>query len=413
MALRHRSWLSALALLVIAAFVVLGRWYALRRATPTLAASSQTLTVTTDADGGPGSLREALFVADTAASAARIQVHVASIRLQSALPPLVNPHGIHIEAGGAGLRIDAHAVRGSAPVFDVDAEGSSIEGLTIAGCPGTAILVRAARFRLTSSTVQACDVGVDVVGTSGEIGLERNHFDHDRIGVRFSGASPDSEVVKNDFLGNGTAGLWLVASQPQAAGSAAISVHDNRFSQDGTDAVVGNIPVVLADNDFTAVRTAAIQVIGTDAMVRGNHVSGGAAAGLLLEDARGAVIESNDLDHLQGYGILLRNSTDTLIRSNRIHSCAYGIGFVLGDERHPNTAVGNTLLDLRYDGIDVIGESPILRSNQVLQARAFPLRVTNFAAPDGAVVRARPLLERNSFQLASVAGSPARASTRR
>src|SRR5262249_52416330 len=101
--------------------------------------------------------------------------------------------------------------------------------------------------------------------------------------------------------------------------------------------------------------------------------------------------------------ILLRGASDTLVRANRVHTCGYGMAFVLGNGERPNTAADNTFIELSFNGIDVIGESPILRRNQVLQARAYPLHVVDFTSSNGSVVRAQPLLERNSFELKSSA----------
>lgn len=401
MAIRGRSAVSIGVLIVLAAFVLLGRWYSQQRASPALAPASATVAVTSSADRGPGTLREAIFVADTAASPARIVVRVSRIALESALPPIVNPHGIAIAVPPGGLEIDAHALKGAGPVFDIDADRAVLSGLLIHNCPGSAVLVRAARFRLSSSTIEGCDVGVEVASSASAVGIERNVFQHNRIGIRFAAPSTDTEVVKNQFNDNSTAGVWLVASE--AITGDAIRVHDNQFQGGPAGVVLGNVPAVLEHNDFSGQREAAVHVIGSGAVIRSNHISSGVAAGIEVENARGALIEGNELDHLNGYAILLRGAADTLVRANRIHSCGYGMAFVLGDGQRPNTAADNTFIDLSYNGIDVIGESPILRHNQVLQARAFPLHVTDFSAPNGTRVRAQPLLERNSFELASSA----------
>ena len=410
MAIRSRTAVSVGVLVVLAAFVLLGRWYSQQRSSPALTPSSATVAVTSSDDRGPGTLREAIFVADTAGSAARIVVRVNRIVLESALPPIVNPHGIAIVVPAGGLEIDAHELTGSSPVFDIDADSAVLSGLLIHHCSGSAVLVRAARFRLSSSTIQACDVGVEVASTASAVGIERNVFQGNRIGIRFTAPSTDTEVVKNEFNDNSTAGVWLVASEPVAGD--AIRVHDNQFQAGPAGVVVGNVPSVLEHNEFSGQREAAVHVIGSGAVIRSNHISSGVAAGIVVENARGALIESNELDHLNGYAILLRGAADTLVRANRVHSCGYGMAFVLGNEQRPNTAADNTFIDLSYNGIDVVGESPILRHNQVLQARAYPLHVVDFSAQNGSVVRAQPLLERNSFELASSAGLTRRATRR-
>jgi len=402
MATRTRSVLSIVVLVIVAGFALLGRWYAGHHTSSALAPSAFNVTVTSGADRGPGTLREALFVADAAPAEANVVIRVASIALQSALPPIVNPHGTTITAPPGGVQIDASALAPGSPAFDIDSEHVWLDGVSIHQCAGTAILVRASLFRLTAASIRGCDVGIEVAPNANELAVENSHFESNHIGIRFTGSSRDSQIVKNEFSANSTAGMWLVASQAQP-GADPVSVHDNQFNADGTDVVLGNVAVLLEHNDFTAVRDAAVHIIGAGAVVRNNRITTGSAAGIVAENARGAVIDGNELDHLDGYAILVRGSADTLVRGNRIHSCAYGMAFVLGDQQQPNSAVDNSLIDLKYNGIDVIGESPILRRNQVLQARALPLHVQNFSPPGGAVVVAQPLLERNSFQSATPA----------
>jgi hypothetical protein len=400
---KTRVWITLLVMVLLGAFVVLARWYAPRRLSPALSPQSLTLAVVNGADRGPGSLREALFTADAAASPASIQIRVANITLQSALPPIVNPHGIHIAAAdnlaSGGIHIDARAVNAATPVFDVDAERTEIAELAIQDCPGTAILVRAARFTLTGTSITGCDVGVEIATSGGRIALERNHLQHDRVGVRFTAPSPDSDLVKNEFDANDS-GLWMVASRAAASSTAngTLGVHDNQFVSDNTDVVVGNLPALIEQNEFDSVRDAAIHIVGADVVVRRNRISTGSAGGIIVENAPGAIIEANELDHLQGYALLLRGSADSLVRDNRIQSCGYGMGFVLGDAHRPDTAVDNTLIDLKYNGIDIIGDSPILRGNHVLQARVTPLHVVDFSPPQGPTIRSQPLLEKNDLQ---------------
>ncbi len=47
-------------------------------------------------------------------------------------------------------------------MLDVASASVSLEGVTIRNCSGTAILLRAERFRMTASVVEDCDVGIDI-----------------------------------------------------------------------------------------------------------------------------------------------------------------------------------------------------------------------------------------------------------
>ena len=402
MASRQRAMTALVAVLLLLAFFGLARWYGPTRSAPLLNSARLVVKVVSGADSGPGSLREAVFSADAAPKAATILIEVDHILLESGLPPIVNTHGIDLIGPAAGVELDAHAVPASGAVLDVDAENTSVTRVALRHCLGTAVLVRARRFHLTDSTIEGCDVGIEVAVNASEIVLERNHFSGNRLGARFSAASGNSEVVKNEFSGSGDAALWLVASESRNA-AAAVSLHDNQFNGDRTGVVLGNVPAVLEHNDFTAMREAAVHVVGEGAVIRNNRVLSGAAAGILVENAAGVLIEDNDLTHLDGYGILLRGASNGLVRGNRIHSCAYGLAFVLGVPEKPSTANDNTLIDLKYDGIDVIGDSPVLKSNRVLQARAAPLHVQDFTQPDGQTVHSKPLLDKNTFQTAATA----------
>ncbi|MGH8231754.1 MAG: right-handed parallel beta-helix repeat-containing protein, partial [Steroidobacteraceae bacterium] len=142
---------------------------------------------------------------------------------------------------------------------------------------------------------------------------------------------------------------------------------------------------------------AAIHLVGAAAAIRNNRISGGESMGIVAENARGAIIDGNELDTLAAYGIMVRGSSDTLVRNNRLHGCGYGLAFVLGDTRSPSTAVDNMIIEPKFDGIDVVGDSPILRHNQVLRPHALALRVDGFQPSSGARIQAHPFLDNNSF----------------
>ncbi len=136
--------------------------------------------------------------------------------------------------------------------------------------------------------------------------------------------------------------------------------------------------------------------------------------GIIGENARGAVIEENELEGLTAYGIMLRGSSDVLVRANRLHSCGYGLAFVLGDPRNVSTAVDNTIIEPKFNGIDVIGDSPILRGNKVMRPRALALKVIDYQPEGGGErVRSAPFLEGNNFSAgaATVAAGDAKPAT--
>jgi parallel beta-helix repeat protein len=372
-------------------------WYQLTRAAPGPSEQEVTAIVSNGNDRGPGSLREALFVVASAKEPATISIQTERIALETALPPIVTAHGVKIiSARQPAVEIDAAALKGNA-VLDVAGANTSLEGVVIRNCSGTAILVRAERFRLTTSTIVDCDVGLDIAENASEALLERNRFTRNRVGVRFAAATRNTSVVKNEFSAHKDAGLWAVRSAPDG-GSSAISVRENRFSDDRAGMVVGNITLLIERNEIINAREAAVHVVGAGATVRGNRITGGASMGIVAENARSIVVENNELDGLSAYGIMVRGSGNTLVRGNRMHNCGYGMAFVLGAAGEaPSTAVQNTIIQARFNGIDVVGDSPILRQNQVLRPHALALHVEDFQPPTGAKIQSRPFLDNNTF----------------
>jgi nitrous oxidase accessory protein NosD len=397
MRIGYRTVLGVGVLLLLGAFVFLARSYQSTRAEPGgESEGSVSVAVTNGADRGPGSLREALFVAAGARGSATILIRVGRVAVETALPPLVNAHGVTITAQAPGATIDAHALAGGA-VFDVAGANASITGVTVRNCPDSAVLLHAGRFRLMSSTIESCDVGVDVAENASDFLLERNRLIRNRIGVRLAATNRNATLVRNEFAENSDAGVWAVRGALDLRKEAPIIVRSNKFDADRAGIVAGNVSLLIEDNDLTRPREAAVHLVGAGAVIRGNRVRDGAAMGIVAENARDAVIEKNELDHLAAYAIMVRGSASVLIRANRIHNCGYGMAFVLGDEAHPSTADDNSLVALRHYGIDVIGDAPILRRNRVL-AQVAPLHTQDFE--QGAKkIRANPYLDNNTFEV--------------
>jgi parallel beta-helix repeat protein len=397
MAIRSRSILAIGIFLMLAAMVALGTWYESRRtARPAAAAEKAVLVHVTNAgDRGPGTLREALFLVAGATNPTSISIEVPTIKLETALPAFVNTHEVRLFGQAAGVQIDAASLN-EGPVLDISGPNVSVEGITIANCPAIAILVRAVHFRLASSVIQSCDVGVEIAENASETLLERDKFVKDRLGVRFSASGHNSVVANSEFVDDKDAGVWAVRSAPDSKDEA-IAIRDNKFTEDGNAIVAGNIPVLVERNEFVNAHEAAIHIVGAGAVVRGNHINGGASMGIIGEGAKNAVIEDNELEGLTAYGIMLRGSANVLVQRNRLHNCGYGIAFVLGDAHNVSTAVDNTIIEPKFNGIDVIGDSPNLRRNQVLRARAFALHVENFQPPGGQKVSSHPVLDNNNF----------------
>src|SRR5262245_19485711 len=117
MRISRRSAVSIVVFAVLGMFALLGLWYESTQAAAGQAATTATINVTSGDDRGPGTLREALFIAAAAEGEATISVRAPKITLATALPPLVNSRGLSLTTAEGGAEIDASALP-SGPVFD-------------------------------------------------------------------------------------------------------------------------------------------------------------------------------------------------------------------------------------------------------------------------------------------------------
>ncbi|MGH8699767.1 MAG: right-handed parallel beta-helix repeat-containing protein [Burkholderiales bacterium] len=318
------------------------------------------------------------------------------IALQSPLPPLVNAAGVVIEGAAEASEIDARLI-GSGSVFDIEAPDSVIRGVHVLNAPGGAILVRASGVRLQDLRLANCDEGLLVAEESDNLVVEQVRFEGNRIGARI--LSPGRGVIlrNNRFHGNREVGVSAVrADWAAGAQRGALQLSGNRFQDDRVSLVLGNVAVKVEGNEVLKAREAGIVLIGQGGELRRNRVTRGAGMGVVADATRSAVIEDNEIDNNGTLGILVRSSAGALVRKNRIYDNPYGVAFVLGERAAPDLAVENVVLRQRFDGIIVIGSSPILRHNQMRNSRRAALRILDFVPLEGARVAADPYLEGNS-----------------
>ena len=142
-------------------------------------------------------------------------------------------------------------------------------------------------------------MGVEVAENASDTLLERNHFAKNRLAVRFAAAGRNTVVDNNEFVDDKDAGLWAVRSALRRR-TIPITVHDNKFTEDGNAIVAGNVPVLDRAQRFFNSHEAAVHIVGAGAVMRGNRINGGAAMGIVVENARGAVIENNEIEGVDG-----------------------------------------------------------------------------------------------------------------
>lgn len=392
---RHRAIGAAVAVLGVLA--LLQYWLVDRRPAAPQRKAAQEFVVTSSADDGAGSLREAIFAADSAAGRARITLRAETVVLRSSLPPLVNPAGIVIEGAERSTEIDARALA-AGPIFDVAAPNSMIRAVIVTNAPEQAILVRADGFRLIDATVRNSDEGLSATDGIRNLVIEKTRFENNRIGVRLASSAPGIIVRSNVFNGHRDAALWAVRADPSSDGeSRGFTLDANVFENDRMALVLGNTPATIERNEFVKSREVALFLIGHGAIVRGNRIRGGGGIGIFADATRGSLIEANEIDHNVALAVLVRSSGGALLNKNRIYDNGYGVAFVLNERGAPNVASDNVLLQQQYDGIIVIGDSPVLRRNLARNNGSAGLRILTFQPLTGPAVASRPFLDGNTL----------------
>lgn len=349
--------------------------------------------VTSSADSGIGTLREAIFAADRADGRARIIMDVSRVLLETPLPALVNPSGVVIDAGRSRARLEARNLA-TGSVLDIAAPDSVVTGLQIANAAQQAILIRAGGARLTDIVIDDSQAGVYVAEGANDLAIRGSTFRRNEIGVH---VSPGSTVRLHDnaFESHRRAAVWSVAPTAHAAGAVGVHIRGNRFQHDFRSVVLINVAARVERNVFRDADAAAAYIYGATADVRSNRMRSGRGFGIHAENVMGGVIADNEIDHNCAGGVMLRRARNTHLVSNRVYANGYGVIVVIGHPTAPNTIADNLIMQQQEDGLYVIGASPILRRNRLLLNRRAGLRLASLIFDGSRAVVPAPLLDAN------------------
>ncbi len=249
------------------------------------AAHAASLTVTTTADAGPGSLRQALLDANgdgllDTISFAIPDGGVPKITLASALPTVTGPVTIDgtTQSPAGRVEIDGAATV-SASGLTLTGGASTVRGLVIGGFAHAAIVLSGAG----GDVVEGCRLGTDATGTVGRsalaYGVEVSSSPSNRIGgtsagsgnllsgnlfgVFVHGSAAVGTLIEGNLIGtdatgmlavpNQTTGVWIFNAPQTVVG--------------GTDAAAGN---VIAGNGVDGIDVSGAS--STNTVVQGNAI---------------------------------------------------------------------------------------------------------------------------------------------
>lgn len=367
-------------------------WLDSRRWTAARMEPASDLVVTSAVNGGPGSLREAVFSATRADVAVTILIRTDEIVLETPLPPLISRFGLTVRSAGERSTIVAPAAY-DLPVFDLRAGRTVIENLAIRSAPARAISIASREPAFVRNVfISGSDVAI---GASGDYRLEvtGSELTDNRIGIELLGVG-QSVVSDTRFAGHDDAGLWVVGLADSASGLPDVDVENSHFSGARYGIVAANAASRIHDNEISGFSGDGILMLGGAAEVAGNQIWSGAGAAIRSVGLTEGSITGNDLHENTAIGILLQASTSVQAEENRVYRNGYGIVTVQNRSPAAVTLRGNLLVGQNVDGVVAVGDSPAIADNRMLRNGAAGIRIFHLVLPD-AYIRSDPFLAGN------------------
>ncbi len=348
--------------------------------------SATTFTVTTTADSGAGSLRQAILDANANPGADTIAFNIVgsgvqTISLATALPNITDPVTLdgYTQPGSSPntqdtsqgldtvlvIQIDGSALPLFGVCLDLAASDSTIRGLVINGCDGTGIRVESSA---SNAVIEGNFIGTDPAGTTSDSGFPDNQiFGVAPANLRIGGTTPAARNLISGGLNKITLGMG-------PSGPAGLIIQGNLIGTDvtGTAALPnGAVGIEL--------RQATNALIGGTSPGARNCISGNNYNGVSLFNGSGSVVAGNfigvDVSGTQplgngAYGVDIEATHVTLggtaAGAGNVISANSGIGLVLGSSSAPlfSTVQGN------FIGTDLTGTLDLGNADRGIHAGA-------------------------------------------
>lgn len=357
--------------------------------------TARVVRVSNTRDDGPGSLRDALFVAGHATTPVKIQLPRGIIRLARPLPPV--DASVRVEIVGYGpseTTIDA-SDSGGIGCLELVVPGSSIRGIRVRHASGIGLLIKAPRAVVSDSALESSRTGIYVSSTAVGLKLRGTRFAGNQEGLRFEAPAAGSTVVDSEFIEN-RVGIWTVGSTRSDSRSG-LSVARNDFRKNVRSIVTANTAIEIRDSLFSESIEESILLLEGGGNVVRNTIADGKGHGLVADRARDVTIRQNRIeDHRNGAGILLKDCRSVSATSNTVLRNAYGIFVVAGDDRNPPEVRTNLVKEQTYDGISVVGGVANVVGNELTRNGAFGMHLVSIENAEG-VIRPQVRNEANSM----------------
>jgi hypothetical protein len=351
------------------------------------------ISVSNSNDSGPGSLREALFAVARSKDRVHVIMHTERVALENPLPPIINPQGVVLESASRTV-IDGEKLRGGA-VLDFQTDNVEIDNVAVEHASDVAIMLRGRNATLRALSVTGAPVGVEILTTAMNLSIRDSTFGRDGIAIKAQ-AAPDGVIDGNHFSGNQESAVWIVAARFDKADTRhELHISNNDFHGDRDAVVLGNMATRLELNKFSDISGNAIAILDGRTVIHANSFQRVHGTSVLLDSSQAVEVSDNDIAGGAGIGIMAKSVVAGTITRNRLFGNAYGVVQVGGTPGTPLTWEQNMLLNQHADGLQVIGASPLLRSNRALNNQGAGIRVLSLLDAQGNRTEAAPLLEGN------------------
>lgn len=388
------------AVLILVA-VALGKRNDIPASSPLRAAAAE-FVVTASGDAGPGTLRDAILAADRLSTAAHIRITAKRIAIESSLPSLINPHGVVID-GGSTVVIDA-ARQSKGVVMQINSPMSAVRGLHIEHAQGAAILANAPGIEMDTITISNSKVGMVIAGAAKGCVIRKSLFEGNDIGITAEAAVRDVTIVGSVFRGNTRAGFWFVGAEDSAAPidkapkaqetvRESVRIVEAVFEDNASAVVLANRPTLIQRSRFARNHESAISVLSGAARVEDCDIEGTEGTALTVISGKPVFIVHNVLADNAKTAIMVRDSEIT-IENNTVRGNGFGVVVI---SKQPLTATirDNLVTKNTADAITLIGGSPLLQRNRVIENRNAGLRILDWVTEQGEL-KATPRLESNT-----------------
>jgi hypothetical protein len=352
-------------------------------ATAAVTAPSAIFAVTTAADSGAGSLREAITLANATAGADAINFAIGSgpqtIGLAAALPAITDTVVIDgtTQPGFAGsplIFLDGLVAGATASGLRINAPNCMVRGLVVSRFKDNGILISGASA--TGNMVQGCYIGTNAAGTAAlpnvDDGIEisagaratiggtvvsarnvisGNSFD----GVYVDGlGGTNGSVVQGNYIGVNAAGTAALGNGVHPTGyymgiELALGTQGNIIG--GTDAGAGN---VISGNAFIGVGI--FQPGASGNVVQGNYIGTNATGTAPVGNVYGAAMRFGPRNNTIGGTVITARN---IISGNTSNCCGTTRDGVLIDSTNLVGDTRNNLVQGNYIGTDVTGTAAI------------------------------------------------------